>query len=102
MEAVLPHLVTSDDAGFKGVAYERLGVYALAGIKELDAKQAAREQVLAAQAVKIAAQEEKIATLEEQLKALAAAVEALQSQHHHRGDEGAGAGGAEGASAATA
>jgi hypothetical protein len=37
VEAVLPHLVSEDDAGFKGVAYERLGVYALAAVKELDA-----------------------------------------------------------------
>jgi hypothetical protein len=34
---VLPHLVSEDDAGFMGVAYERLGVYALAAVKELDA-----------------------------------------------------------------
>ena len=36
LEAVLPDLVSKDDRGFKGVAYERLGVYALAAVKELD------------------------------------------------------------------
>jgi hypothetical protein len=36
LEAVLPDLVSADDRGFKGVAYERLGVYALAAVKELD------------------------------------------------------------------
>ena len=36
LEHVLPHLVTEDDEGYKGVAYERLGVYAVAGVKALD------------------------------------------------------------------
>ena len=36
LERVLPHLVTEDDEGYKGVAYERLGVYAVAGVKALD------------------------------------------------------------------
>ena len=36
LEAVLPDLVSTDDHGYKGVAYERLGVYALAAVKELD------------------------------------------------------------------
>jgi hypothetical protein len=36
LEAVLPDLVSTDDRGYKGVAYERLGVYALAAVKELD------------------------------------------------------------------
>ena len=36
LEIVLPDLVTADDKGYKGVAYERLGVYALAAVKELD------------------------------------------------------------------
>jgi len=115
METVLPHLVYTDNAGFKSVAYDRLGVYALAGIKELDAKEAAREEVEAAQAARIAAQEKKIAaqekkiaaleasvermaTLEEHVNVLAAAVEALKLQHragdehhpHHHRVEGAG------------
>jgi hypothetical protein len=108
LETVLPHLVYTDNAGFKSVAYDRLGVYALAGIRELDAKEAAREEVEAAQAAKIAAQEKKIAaleasvermaTLEEHVKVLAAAVEALKLQHragdehhpHHHRVEGAG------------
>ena len=90
METVLPHLVSSDDAGFKGVAYERLGVYALAGVKELDAKvdadSAAREEKLAAQEEKIAVQEAKLAALEEQVKSLVAAVEALKSHQAGGGD----------------
>ena len=36
LEAVLPDLVSTDDRGYKGVAYERIGVYALAAVKELD------------------------------------------------------------------
>ena len=92
MEKVLPHLVTTDDAGYKGVAYERLGVYAMAGVKELDAKDAAHEEALAAQAriiaaqeEKIAAQEEKMAALQERVNALAAAVEALTARDSHSG-----------------
>ena len=37
LEETLPNLVTTDDLGYKGVAYERLGVYAMAAVKELDA-----------------------------------------------------------------
>ena len=36
LEAVLPDLVSTDDRGYKGVAYERIGDYALAAVKELD------------------------------------------------------------------
>ena len=36
LESSLPHLVTADADGYLGVAYDRLGVYALAAMKELD------------------------------------------------------------------
>ena len=36
LEKTLPDLVSTDDNGFKGVAYDRFGVYALAAVKELD------------------------------------------------------------------
>jgi hypothetical protein len=38
LETTLPDLVTTDIAGFKAVAYPLLGVYALAAIKEVDAR----------------------------------------------------------------
>jgi len=106
LETVLPHLVYTDNAGFKSVAYDRLGVYALAGVKELDAKEAARDMVIVAQAVKIAAQEEKLAALEASVRKMATAMEALESLHHKndghlhhcQGDEVAS--GAKGASGA--
>jgi hypothetical protein len=106
LETVLPHLVYTDNAGFKSVAYDRLGVYALAGVKELDTKEAARDMVIVAQAVKIAAQEEKLAALEASVRKMATAMEALESLHHKndghlhhcQGDEVAS--GAKGASGA--
>jgi hypothetical protein len=35
-EKVVPELVSTDPDGYKGVAYDRIGVYALAAVRELD------------------------------------------------------------------
>jgi hypothetical protein len=48
LEKTLPDLVSTDDNGFKGVAYDRFGVYALAAVKELDEEVRALRAALSA------------------------------------------------------
>ena len=78
LEETLPHLVTTDDAGYKGVAYERLGVYALAALKELDADVDAefetQRRTIATQAASLAAMEKRLAEMDEAIRNLSRAV----------------------------
>ena len=78
LEETLPHLVTTDDAGYKGVAYERLGVYALAALKELDADADAefetQRRAIASQAALIASMEKRLAEMDEAIRNLSRAV----------------------------
>ena len=48
LEKTIPDLVSTDDNGFKGVAYDRFGVYALAAVKELDEEVRALRAALSA------------------------------------------------------
>jgi hypothetical protein len=81
LEESLPLLVSTDDVGFKGVAYERAGVYALAGVKELDAAvraQATRIETLEAEARERAeAHESIVAELEAKLAKVIGTVQEL-------------------------
>lgn len=78
LETTLPDLVTTDDLGYKGVAYERLGVYALAAVKELDADVDAefetQRRTIATQAASLAAMEKRLAEMDEAIRNLSRAV----------------------------
>ena len=78
LETTLPDLVTTDDLGYKGVAYERLGVYALAAVKELDADVDAefetQRRTIATQAASLAAMEKRLAEIDEAIRNLSRAV----------------------------
>jgi len=78
LETTLPDLVTTDDLGYKGVAYERLGVYALAAVKELDADADAefetQRRTIATQAASLAAMEKRLAEMDEAIRSLSRAV----------------------------
>lgn len=78
LETTLPDLVTTDDYGYKGVAYERLGVYALAAVKELDADADAefetQRRTIATQAAALAAMEKRLAEMDEAIRNLSRAV----------------------------
>ena len=78
LEETLPNLVTTDDLGYKGVAYERLGVYALAALKELDADADAefetQRRAIASQAALIASMEKRLAEMDEAIRNLSRAV----------------------------
>ena len=63
LESVLPHLVSEDDGGYKGVAYERVGVYALAGVKALDDKFERRNGTVAELEARVAYLERALAAL---------------------------------------
>ena len=63
LEAALPDVVTTDSDGYKGIAYERLGVYALAGVKDVD-------ELVQTQRRAILALEERVATLARAVEAL--------------------------------
>ena len=78
LEMTLPDLVTVDDAGYKGVDYTRLGVYALAALKELDsdvdAEFEAQRGRIATQAKTIVALEKRLAEMDEAIRTLSQAV----------------------------
>ena len=78
LEMTLPDLVTVDDAGYKGVDYTRLGVYALAALKELDsdvdAEFEAQRGRIATQAKTIVALEKMLAEMDEAIRTLSQAV----------------------------
>ena len=63
LESVLPHLVSEDDGGYKVVAYERVGVYALAGVKALDDKFERRNGTVAELEARVAYLERALAAL---------------------------------------
>ena len=78
LEETLPNLVTTDDLGYKGVAYERLGVYAMAAVKELDADADAefetQRRKIASHAATLAAMEKRLAEMDEAIRSLSQAV----------------------------
>lgn len=78
LEMTLPDLITVDDAGYKGVDYTRLGVYALAALKELDsdvdAEFEAQRGRIATQAKTIVALEKRLAEMDEAIRTLSQAV----------------------------
>ena len=78
LETTLPDLVTTDDLGYKGVAYERLGVYAMAAVKELDADADAefetQRRKIASHAATLAAMEKRLAEMDEAIRSLSQAV----------------------------
>jgi hypothetical protein len=78
LEMTLPDLVTVDDAGYKGVDYTRLGVYALAALKELDSDVDAEFEAqcgrIATQAKTIVALEKRLAEMDEAIRTLSQAV----------------------------
>ena len=78
LEMTLPDLVTVDDAGYKGVDYTRLGVYALAALEELDsdvdAEFEAQRGRIATQAKTIVALEKRLAEMDEAIRTLSQAV----------------------------
>ena len=78
LEMTLPDLVTVDDAGYKGVDYTRLGVYALAALKELDsdvdAEFEAQRGRIATQAKTIVALEKRLVEMDEAIRTLSQAV----------------------------
>jgi hypothetical protein len=55
--------VSEDDGGYKGVAYERVGVYALAGVKALDDKFERRNGTVAELEARVAYLERALAAL---------------------------------------